>query len=167
MVYNPVDSQLRLHCDASFGEKSFYGYDLSMGGTYIATKGGRLKTIHRDGTSCEISSVNEGLSEALWARDVLVELGYPQDSIPIAQDNESCIKMLQKEPRNFQTKSKHVRVKWRFFRQQYDNGLVHLVHCPTELMRADMLTKQLGSKLHTQHSSAYFSGKLSDDWDVV
>ena len=77
-------------------------------------------------------------------RDLLIELGYPQKSIPIKEDNQSCITMLQKEPRNFQTKSKHVRVKWSFYRQVHRNGLVHMIYCPTEDMRADLLTKPLG-----------------------
>ena len=60
--------------------------------------------------------MNEIASEILWCRDVQEELGYPQGKIPIAEDNMSCITMPQKEPRSFHSKSRHVRVKWAFFR---------------------------------------------------
>ena len=46
--------------------------------------------------------MNEVVSELLWCRDILEELGYPQQPIAIREDNQSCITMLQQEPRNFQ-----------------------------------------------------------------
>ena len=64
-----------------------------------------LKTVVRSSTEAEIVGVNEVTSEILWARDVLVELGFPQDQITIAEDNNSCITMMQTEPRNFQKRT--------------------------------------------------------------
>ena len=80
------------------------------------------------------SYVNEVTSEILWARDILIELGFPQDHITIAEDNNSCITMLLSEPRNFQTNSRHVKVKWAFFRQEHEKDILELVNCPTEVM---------------------------------
>ena len=76
----------------------------------------------------------------------------------IFQANQSCITMLQREPRNFVTKSRHVRVKWAFFREEYANRSVKLRYCPTHQMLADLLTKPLGGKLHNLHSSTLFAG---------
>ena len=67
--------------------------------------------------------------------------------------------MLQNEPRNFQTKSKHVRVKWRFYRQVHRAGLVHLVYCPTAEMRADLLTKPLGGNARVRHMTSILVGR--------
>ena len=94
----------------------------------------------------------------LWCRDVLVELGYPQDPIPIMEDNKSCITMLQQEPRNFHTKSRHVRVKWAFFRQEYAKRTIFLRYCPTASMVADLLTKPLGSRAHNLLSTSILNG---------
>ena len=106
--------------------------------------------------------VNEVTSEILWASDVLVEIGFPQDQVTIAEDNNSCITMLQTEPRNFQTNSRHVRVKWAFFRQEHEKDLLKLVYCPTEIMRADLLTKPLSCKLFRDHDSAIRDGEHMD-----
>ena len=57
-----------------------------------------------------------------------------------------------------QTKSKHVRVKWRFYRQVHRNGLVHLVYCPTADMRADLLTKPLGGNARVRHMTSILAG---------
>ena len=105
------------------------GWILSIGGATVASKTFRIKTIVLD--------------YLILLRVLLIELGYPQKSIPIKEDNQSCITMLQKEPRNFQTRSKNVRVKWSFYRQVHRNGLEHLIYCPTADMRADLLTKPL------------------------
>ena len=112
----------------------------------------------RSSTEAEISAVNELISDLLWCRDVLEELGYPQKRINIYEDNQSCITMLQQEPRSFHTKSRHVRVKWAFFREEYKKGTVKLRYRPTKDMLADILTKPLGGKLHTLHASRIFTG---------
>lgn len=159
LVYQPKDLQLRAWADGAFANhadsRSTFGLVVTLGGEKnapIVTKSGTVKTILRSATETEINSVNEASSEALWAYDLLTELGFPQKPIPIYQDNESCILMMQRAPRNFQTSSKHVRIKWSFFRQQYRRNLLYLEYCPTENMRADLLTKPLGGVLFRKHS---------------
>ena len=161
--FNPYDTQIRMECDAGYNVSdkgdSQGGWIMTLGGSTIASKSFRIKTIVLDSTSAEIVAVTDGICEALWARDLLIELGYAQKSIEIKEDNQSCITMLQKEPRNFQTKSKHVRVKWRFYRQVHRNGLVHLKYCPTEDMRADLLTKPLGGTARCRHMVSILKGQ--------
>ena len=168
-VYAPKDSQIRAYCDASFALddlNSYFGYIYSMGGTTIAHKGGRIKTAVRSVYEAEGTAINECISDVLWARDVMVELGYPQEAIPIAEDNQSLIKVFQNGRRNLQTKSKHVRLKWKFFRQQQENGMAYLTYCPTEQMHADIITKPTGGSVLSRHSDAILHGKLEDDWDI-
>ena len=162
ITHGPSDLQLRAYVDASYNitpeGTSHYGYLLTVGHSLVGLKGGRIKTVVRSSTEAEIVGVNEVTSEILWARDVLVELGYPQEEITVAEDNNSCITMLQTEPRNFQTNSRHVRVKWAFYRQEYENHLLKLVYCPTEVMRADLLTKPLSGKIFKTHDIAIRNG---------
>ena len=162
IVHNPSDLQLRAYVDSSYNiaadGSSHYGYLLTVGHSLVGSKGGRIKTVVRSSTEAEIVGVNEVTSEILWARDVLIELGFPQDEIQIAEDNNSCITMLQTEPRNFQTNSRHVRVKWAFFRQEAEKQLLKLVFCPTEKMRADILTKPLRGNVFRGHDLAIREG---------
>ena len=162
VVFKPRDLQLRGFCDASFNitsdGRSYFGYVITLGHSLVSTKGGRVKTVVRSSTEAEISAVNEIISELLWCRDVLEELGYDQNRMHIKEDNQSCITMLQKEPRSFHSKSRHVRVKWEFFREEYAKRTVCLSYCPTEKMVADLLTKPLGGKAHNLHSSAILNG---------
>ena len=162
VIFKPSDLQLRGHTDASFNittdARSYFGYVITLGNALIASKGGRIKTVVRSSTEAEISAVNEIASETLWCRDVLEELGYDQQRIPISEDNMSCITMLQKEPRSFHSKSRHVRVKWAFFRQEYSKRTIFLRYCPTNKMVADLLTKPMGGKAHNSHTEAILRG---------
>ena len=112
IIFKPKDMQFRGYADAAYNitndGRSHYGYAISLGYSLISTKGGRIKTVVRSSTEAEISAVNEIASDILWCRDVLEELGYKQDPIPIMEDNKSCITMLQTELRNFHSKSRHV-----------------------------------------------------------
>ena len=163
VVFKPSDLQLRGAADASFNitqdARSYFGYVITLGKSLIAAKGGRIKTIVRSSTEAEISAVNEIASEILWCRDLLEELGYEQRKIGIKEDNMSCITMLQKEPRSFHSKSRHVRVKWAFFRQEFSKRTIHLNYCATDKMVADLLTKPMGGKAHDNHTSAILEGR--------
>ena len=162
VIFRPTDLQLRAYADAAFNitadGRSHYGYVVTLGRALICTKGGRVKTIVRSSTEAEITAVNEVVSDLLWCCDILEELGYDQKPMPILEDNQSCITMLQQEPRNFQSKSKHVRVKWAFFRQEHSKRTLFLKYCPTADMVADLLTKPLGGKTHNLHSTKLFHG---------
>ena len=113
ITYTPKDLQLRGFADASYNittdARSHYGYVVTLGNSLIVLKGGRVKTVVRSSTEAEISAVNELISDLLWCRDIMEDLGYPQQ-----------------EPRNFHTKSRHVRVKWAFFREEYKKKTVEL-----------------------------------------
>ena len=162
IIFKPKDLQLRGYADAAYNitadARSHYGYVITLGSSLISSKGGRIKTVVRSSTEAEISAVNEIVSELLWCRDILEELGYPQAPMPIREDNQSCITMLQQEPRNFHSKSKHVRVKWAFFREEYGKRTLFLEYCPTKSMVADLLTKPLSGNSHNIHSANLFNG---------
>ena len=82
ILFAPTDLQLTGYADAAFNitpdGRSHYGYPVRLGDSLISSKGGRIKSVVRSSTEAEISSVNELLSDLLWCRDVLEELGYPQ-----------------------------------------------------------------------------------------
>ena len=162
VVFDPTDLQLGGYVDAAYNitpdARSHYGYVITLGNSLISSKGGRIKTVVRSSTEAEISAVNEIVSELLWCRDILEELGYPQQPIAIKEDNQSCITMLQQEPRNFHSKSKHVRVKCAFYREEFAKRSFFLQYCPTTEMLADLLTKPLSGKTHNLHSDRLFRG---------
>jgi hypothetical protein len=152
--YQPRDLQLRGYVDASWDTHSHYGYVLTIGGddnACVSTKSGRIRVVTRSSTEAEIHAVNEVTSEVMWCIDLLNALGVQQGPVCLKEDNQSCITMMQSDPRNFQTKSKHVRIKWKFFRQLFKHRLLYLEYCKTDDMRADILTKPLTGKQYFKH----------------
>ena len=49
--------------------------------------------------------------------------------------------------RSVNSKSKHIHIRHVFMKQHFDNGDFKLIHCPTDLMVADILTKPLQGEL--------------------
>ena len=72
-----MDASYNLTADG----RSHYGFLLTVGHTLVGLKGGRIKTVVRSSTEAEIVGVNEVTSELLWVRDVLIDLGFPQDEV--------------------------------------------------------------------------------------
>jgi sugar phosphate isomerase/epimerase len=84
----------------------------------------------------------EGIKEVQWLRKFLIELGF---EIPhpttMQQDNQSAIAIAVNPVHH--ARVKHMEIKTHFIRENIENGNVHFVYCPTELMIADLLTKPL------------------------
>ena len=50
-------------------------------------------------------------------------------------------------------RSKHIDIKYHWLREHtYEDGTMHLEHCVTEDMVADLMTKALAADLHTKHT---------------
>jgi hypothetical protein len=100
----------------------------------------------RSSTEAELATLNDLISDVLHYRDLLEELGYPQGSTEVYEDNSAAITILTKGDFNYQNKSKHIKVRYEFFKEQIRLNTVKLVYCPTDQMMADIHTKNLTGK---------------------
>ena len=64
-------------------------------------------------------------------------------------DSKSAIDLAQ-NPINHK-RSKHIRIKYHWIREQVGAQIVRLNHVSSADMRADMMTKSLADKLHSKH----------------
>lgn len=102
-------------------------------------------------SSCEAEYValDSAASEAIWLRQLMLDLGYPQvKPTLIFEDNNGSISLaLNPEHHN---RTKHIDVRYHYIRQLIENHQVELAWCDTNAMIADILTKPLGTaKFHT------------------
>ena len=67
----------------------------------------------------------------------------------IFADNQGAIQ-LSKNPQHH-NRTKHIDVKYHFIRESCQQGLIQLVHIPTNEMVADILTKSLPRDKHEKH----------------
>ena len=97
----------------------------------------------RASTEAELYAANEASSDVLHTIDLLNELNIKQQSVPIYEDNQAVITMMTRNEINFQTKSKHVRVRYDFLREQVAAGTLIFRYLSTDLQLADLMTKPL------------------------
>lgn len=79
--------------------------------------------------------------EAAYLRNLLLELGRPQETVTLNEDNQPAIDLLKRSAAD--GKSKHIDLRWHYIRQEVDNGHIHVQKIHTNDQAADGLTKPL------------------------
>jgi len=149
LVFRPDDDfKLRCWVDAShiqYAEdaKSHYGYAFFLGSndSCFYARSAKMKIVTPGGsTESEYVALYEAATEVVFLRNLLEEIGFPQDGpTPVYEDNTSTIAMA-KGGGSFQ-KQKHILVKYHYSRELVKDKVIEMVHCGTEDMVADILTK--------------------------
>lgn len=154
IVLGGTDLVLRGFADADWaGDKdtrrSTSGFLLQMGKSTIAWKSGLQKCATLSSCDAEIVSLCIAGNQALWIRQLLHELGFPQSTTPIFEDNQSCIKVVNGTKST--SAQKHIGVRYSWLSDKIADGELKIVYCPTGKMTADIFTKNLGTLLFNTH----------------
>ncbi|XP_062538403.1 uncharacterized protein LOC134206694 [Armigeres subalbatus] len=129
--------------------KSMTGYILFFGGGAVAWTSRRQGCVSLSSMEVEYVALGEACQEVVWTRRLLKDLGEKQtEPTLINEDNQGCLNFVQSERTN--KRSKHIETKQCFIRDLVEQGVVHLKYCPTEVMKADILTKPLDAVKHTR-----------------
>ena len=141
---------LSLYCsaDASFAShpdmKGHSGVAISLGdrNAPFHTSSKKQRLVSKSSTEAEIIALESATSELLWSKCVLEELGYPQRTIPIEQDNKSAMVIMRRGPGKM-GKSKSIQVKYYWITQKIEDGTIRLEYIPSKMILTDGLTKPL------------------------
>ena len=139
----PSNDQIHAYVDASYvihpDSLSHYGLVICLGDTSYAfhSKPSPIKTVCPSSTEAEIHAANEARSDLLHAVDLLTEIGHPQKPVVFYEDNQAVISLMVKSDFNYQTKSKHARVRYDFLKEQVRNNVIVFRYIPTDSQRAD------------------------------
>lgn len=135
--------------DANWAEcridrKSNTGYIFQLFDGAISWVCKKQSTVTLSMAEAELMALCEAAREAVWIKYLLEFFDEPQTSaITLFEDNQSVINSLKtSSPTN---RTKHVDVKYFYTKNLQGRGIVDVQYCPTELNRADMLTKPLQS----------------------
>lgn len=146
--------RLRGFSDSSWGDcpetsRSTMGYCFTLGSGAISWSSRRQKLVTNSSTDAEYVAINEGCREAMWLRDLLEQLGVPcQGATQIYGDNNGAL-ALTKDP-VFHARSKHIKVRYHFVREQVEAGEIDCVRVDTKENTADVFTKPLDKGPFTQ-----------------
>ena len=113
----------------------------SFGTGVVDQKSSKQKMSTRSSTKIEHVGTSEYLPKPTQ--------GYKSHTI-LGKDNESEIRMLRNRKRSCTSNSKHVAIKYFWSMDCVQNGNIEVMHCPTDKILADYMSKPLqGTLFHT------------------
>ena len=127
--------------------KSTTGFVLFYSGGAVSWASRRQDCVTLSTLEAEYVALTETCQEVVWMRRLLGDLGEEQTTATVVnEDNQGCLNFARSERSS--KRSKHIETKRHFVKDLCERGEVELVYCPTEDMKADVLTKPLGRLKH-------------------
>ena len=122
--------------------RSISGYCFSLGSGLISWMSKKQSTTATSSTEAEYMAAASATKEAVWIRNVLLNLDHGQHNpTPIFIDNRGA-RILTEDP-SFHQRAKHIEVQHHYSRECYERGIVVFIDIPTKDNLADMFTKAL------------------------
>ncbi|GBM31494.1 Retrovirus-related Pol polyprotein from transposon TNT 1-94 [Araneus ventricosus] len=113
---------------------------MSYGGA-VSWRSQRQSCIALSTTEAEFIAASQAAKEVIWLGNLLSELRCVS-SIPVFQmDNQNAIRLV-KNP-EFHSRTKHIDIRYKFIREQYQTKKLDVVYCSSEMQAADIFTKPL------------------------
>lgn len=126
--------------------KSTSGFVFYLGDTAFTWVSKKQPIVTLSTCEAEYVAASWCVCHAIWLRNLLCELGLPQDeATKIQVDNKSAIE-LAKNPVHHE-RSKHIDVRFHFIREHVKKGDVQMDHVATRDQAADIFTKALPTEL--------------------
>ena len=136
-LHSYSDSSLR---DQANDHHSTSGYVFLLANAAISWCSCKQKTVAQSTTQVEYMVLADATNQATWYRSFLMELGYEvSDPIPLHGDNKGAVDLVLNPMTR--RRSKHIPIKHHAIHEYIKEGLIELIHTPTNDMLADGLTK--------------------------
>ena len=157
-VSNPVLA----YTDASWGNdttdrKSITGLIVLLFGNPISWNSKKQPTVATSSCEAEYMAISYTTQELLWCRMWISEvLKTVLASTSIYTDSQSAIDLCKNDA--YHQRTKHIDIRHHFIRDHVHNGNIQLKWISTTEQKADLLTKDLSTKLLTGHLSSLLGG---------
>jgi hypothetical protein len=150
----PMGARIQGYSDADYAgdvvdRRSTTGHIFLLNGGPITWTSTKQRCVATSTTESEYVALSEASKQAQWLRSLLRELGRTEllgdnMEVPIFSDNQACIAIANEPVAH--NRSKHIDVRYHQIRDLIASKQVLIDYCPTENMKADMLTKALTYK---------------------
>lgn len=161
--YANSNSRIFVHADASYGvHMNGKSHVISLGTGPIFVKFGEQKWVTKSNCEVEIIALSDIFTSVLWGNDLLVVLEGELQPPKLLKDNETAIELVTNGA-STAGRSKHVHTQKNFVKQFLNCGKVGILHCPTSIMVADLLTKPFPSHTFSVLREILFGKKSTDE----
>ena len=153
LVFKPNASKLEIFADAShaddtFDRRSTSGIVATFGGIPVMWRSNKQQTVSLSSMESEYKALSQATQECLWMRGLLQETKFvdPVETVPIYTDStaarDHAVNYVERR------RTKHIDTIYHFVRDHIDQKDIAISHVPTEMNKADILTKALASPRH-------------------
>jgi hypothetical protein len=155
--YKPgKDPKIEGYADASYANdidfKSRSGYAVLVGGCLTSWYSGQQPITAQSSAEAEYYAAVSCANEIIWQKTLMKELGFPQDTVVIHEDNQACLALV-KNPEDHK-RTKHIQVKYHVVRNYVEQKEIEFQYCPTKAQLGDMFTKALSGVRLRNNSEA-------------
>ena len=142
-----MPQDLFIYVDSNFGVTNYTGIAVFLNGGCIYSKSLRQKYASRSSYESELSGISEGVRIALYYRAIARDLGMNIEKAVVFNDNEAAVNESRAAHSGGGTsKLRHHMIRNNWVKQQFQRGLVDIIHVRTEDNVADILTKPITSE---------------------
>ena len=137
-----IDSSHAVHEDM----KCHIGGTITFGTGVLSVKSVKQNMNSRSSNETEVIGNSEYLPFNIWFQYFMESQGYTLHSNLLWQDNWGAQKMAENGKMSCLSKSRHIAIKFFWITDRVKQGLLHVHHCPTDIMLADFFTQPLQGK---------------------
>ncbi len=121
--------------------RSTTGNVFLLGGGAVSWLSKKQSTVALSTAEAEYVALSQAAQECVWFRRLLSDLGMDVSPVMILEDNQGAIAIAKNPVDNSRTK--HIDIRYHYICECVQNGQIQLQYCPTDDMKADILTKPL------------------------
>ena len=137
MVYTDAD-----HAGCKVTHQSTTGFCVYLDKNLIVWGSKKQPVVARSMGEAKYRAVALGVTELVWLKHLLLELGYSYEATPIVWCDNLAAKSMAENP-VYHSRTKHIGVDVHFVREKVENGEVEIRYVPTAEQVADVFTKGL------------------------
>lgn len=135
-----------------------YCFSLTKTGPLVSWKSKKQPTVALSSCEAEYMALAATTQESLYLKQLLSEMdiGHKYECAVIFEDNQGTIALSKNSMT--QQRSKHIDVRYHFIRSELNDGRIVIQYCPTNDMKADIMTKS-ATKFKLDRFKTYIFGK--------